>query len=241
MNVVSMAGTSWVNLAVQYYGAGKSAYLNLPDTWEWVMQLDEGDYYYSLFWGRLISWISSASKDRLTIQPGSTKLLLAREQDFFLDVLDDHYNSDNGAGIECTVIGPAGEESEMNFIPDPKVDGRYRGKFIPRTTGSYRFYYTVKPSRGEVLERFNDYLVVDSSPESEPHPMAEGQLQSLARQTGGMYWNYNDIESITNLSLAKKVNYIEEKHGLTEYWWFFAIALAAVLPDWIFRRRIGLK
>ena len=237
----SVTGASWITLAIQHYGAGKTAFLNLPDTWKWVMASDDGQYYFGLFWGRLISWISSSSKDRLTIQPASTKLLLSRQQEFFLDILDERYNPDNGASVKCTVIGPGGEEQTMSFVPDPKVDGRYRAKFIPRQMGEYRFYYNVKPSRGEELATNNDYLVVDTSPESEPRPMAEGQLQSLARQTGGSYWNYNDVDSINALDLTSNLNYIEEKRRLTEYWWFFAIALTAVLPDWIFRRRIGLK
>ena len=241
VEAVSMVGASWINLAVQHYGSGKTAYLNLPDTWKWVMELDEGEYHFGLFWGRLISWISSASKDRLTVQPASTKLTLSREQEFFLDVLDEQYNPDNGAKVQCTVISPGGEEMTMSFIPDPKVDGRYKAKFIPRATGDYRFYYKVKPGKGKVIDTTSDYLVIDASPESEPRPMAEGQLQSLARQTGGSYWNYQKINSIRDLTLTSKLNFLEEKRGLTEYWWFFAIALSAVIPDWIFRRRIGLR
>ena len=241
MQVVSMSGPSWVILAVQYYGAGKTAYLNLSETWNWVMQLEKGQDYFGYFWGRLISWISSASKDRFSVHPGSTKLILTKEHEFSLDILDDHYNPDNNADIQCTVIGPSGEERAMAFIPDPKVDGRYKGRFIPRNAGEYRFYYKVKPSRGKELDRAYDYLVIDTSPESEPRPMAEGQLQSLARQTGGTYWNYKDLHTVNDLKLADNVSFIEEKRSLTEYWWFFTVALAAVLPDWILRRRIGLK
>ena len=240
--VASSEGLKLIALAVQYYGSGKVALLNLPNTWKWAMQDDDdGGYYFGLFWGRLISWLSSSSKDRLTIQPASTKLLLTDTHEFLVDVLDSNYLPDNSAEVNCTIIGPAGGEHKMEMIADSKVDGRYKGKFIPRNSGDYRFYFKAMPSKGGSLEAINDYIVIDLSPESEPHPMAEGRLQSLARQTGGTYWNYEDVDSIKDLKLSEKLTYKQEKRNFKDYWWYFAIILMAVLPDWIFRRRVGLK
>ncbi len=239
--VIHMAETSWVILAAQHYGTGKVALLNLPDTWKWVMQGDDDGHYHGLFWGRLISWMASASKSRLTIKPYARKLLLGSEQEFSVDVLDEQYNPDNGAAIACTVVGPEGEEPPMHLIPDPRVDGRYLGKFIPRFKGGYHFYFKVTPSEGDSIRADNEYLVLDMSPESEPRPMAEGPLQSLARQTGGEYWRYQDIDSVDEFALTKAVSYIEEKEHWIETWWFLACILIAVLPDWILRRRIGLR
>ena len=129
----------------------------------------------------------------------------------------------------------------MTMIPETKVSGRYKGTFIPRETGEYRFYFHVKTANGEDLKSAGDYLVVDKSPESEPNPMAEGKLQSLARQTGGTYWRYNEVSSISDINLTKNLNYTEEISGLTESWLYLLLIIAFLLPDWILRRRIGLR
>ncbi|MFT5127530.1 MAG: hypothetical protein ACI8W8_001133, partial [Rhodothermales bacterium] len=115
------------------------------------------------------------------------------------------------------------------------------GVFLPRQTGEYRFHFAVTPGVGEPIHRIQDYLVVDLSPESEPRPLAVGQLQSLSRLTGGQYWDYRDIDSIDKLPLNQTLKYREERHNFIESWVWLLVLLISVLPDWILRRRIGLK
>ncbi len=239
--VMRMRDSRWILLAMHHYGAGKVAFLNLPETWRWEMNIADGDYYYATFWGQLITWMSSSSKQKLTIKPGSTKLRLSEEIEFKVDVLNDNYIPDNDADARCVIALPDGSEEELNLIPDPNVDGRYLGKFIPKQTGEHRFHVDVDPEVGEKLEIIGDYFVVDLSPESEPLPMAEEELQSLARHTGGDYWNFADIDKIDEIKLTENVNTIEQRQYWLSNWWFLLVILAAVIPDWILRRRIGLK
>jgi hypothetical protein len=241
LTVATVGGSPYVIVAAHNYGAGKVAFVNLDDTWKWVMNHDDGDRHFAVFWGQLISWISSSSKQRITVKPTTTRLDLANEQEFSVEVLDVDYIPDNHAEVLATITTPDGDEETMRLFPNPKIDGRYIGKFIPRTIGEYRFRFEAKLKNGDKLRDSSDYLVVNLSPEAEPRPIAETRLQSLARLTGGQYWNYHDIDEIDDLPINRKVSFIEEKQAWLKYWAYLAVLIAAVLPDWILRRRIGLR
>ncbi len=241
LTVAMVKGPSWVTLAAHNYGAGKVAFLNLDDTWKWVMNGENGERYYGLFWGQLISWISSSSKQRITVKPAATRLARGREQAFSVDLLNLEYIPDNSANVIGTIITPSGDEETMKLFPNPKIDGRYMGKFIPREGGEYRMFFKARLRGNEKLASEADYVAVDLSPEFEPRPLAESVLQSLARITGGSYWHYTDVDAIKELPLTQKISYFTEDHKWLEYWLFLISVFLAVLPDWILRRRIGLR
>ncbi len=239
--VAVIEGVGWVALAAQNYGSGKVAFLNLADSWKWVMHSDSGAHYYGLFWGRLISWVSSSSKERLTLKPAGAKLPLNVPREFVVDVLDKNYATDNQAKVSGMLVLPDGGEQTLHFFNSPRVDGRYTAKFVPRLPGEYRISIRAQLKSGEALESAADYLGADASTESQPAPMAEQQLQSLARLTGGTYWNYRKLDSIRHLPLTKELHYLERRRNFRRSWLFLLLVILCILPDWILRRRIGLR
>jgi len=241
LTVATVKGLPLVVLAAQNYGAGKVAFLNIEDTWKWVMHDDHGDRYFGVFWGQLVSWVSSSSKKRMTVNPNTSRLDMAQEQEFSVDILDAEYIPDNRADIVATISTPDGDEETMRLFLNPKIDGRYTGKFIPRGIGEYRFRFGTALHTGEKMEQVVDYLVVNLSPEVQPQPIAETRLQSLARVTGGEYWNYRDVDSIDELPITRAVSFIEEMHEWLKYWLWLVVLLLTVIPDWYVRRRLGLR
>jgi hypothetical protein len=238
----SVKGPGWPVAIGHNYGAGKVAYINLNDTWKWVMSSDNGDADFGQFWGRLVSWVSSSSLERMVVRPYASKLTLAREQQFKVDVLDDNFKPDNSAVVTCRIRTPDGQFEDLQLIPNPKVDGRYVGTFIGREIGEYRMTFTAKLSGSEtVLEQVSDYVVVDLSAESQPGAMAEPHLQNLARATGGTYWNYKDLAKISDFKLNNQIKRVEDQHHWLDTWLFLVLVLLAVLPDWYYRRKIGLR
>ena len=239
--VISSEKSLWVVLATHHYGSGKVAYLNLNDSWKWNLQMENGSELYNIFWGKLLTWTAAASKEKLTVKPNSTQFRLAEEQELRVDLLNEQFEPENNADVTCSVVDAGGSEKMITLIPDSRVDGRYLGRYIPRKTGEYRIYFKAISKNGFTVESTQDCLAVDYGNENQPYPMAEEKLQSLARETGGKYFSYKNAVDIDTLKLSKKINYIEEKDSLTNHGWFLLIICLAFLPDWILRRRIGLK
>lgn len=233
-------GPGYVAVAVQNYGAGKTCYLNLPDTWKWVLADEGGESDFAEFWGRLVTWASSSSRQRFTVRPTGAKLRLGEEVEFTLDVLDPQYRGDNQARPAAVAVGADGD-SPLSFLADPRVDGRYVAKLVPRQPGELRLRFQAERNDGERLEEGADYVVVADSPESQPAPLAEAQLQALARLTGGEYWHYRDLGKMRDLPLSIRAARVpEHRHGL-DAWLLLLAVLLAVLPDWYLRRRLGLR
>ncbi len=241
IDLASTREDPWVVLAAQQYGAGKIVLLNLGLTWQWAMTSPNGPMWYGNFWAHLISWSASSLQERLRLRPAGAKLALGEEQILTLDLLDASYRPDNQATITASFFAPSGREESVNFIQDARIDGRYVAKFVPREMGEYRWVIDAKLSDGSTLATRTDHVVMDSSPESQPAPMAEERLNSLARITGGTYWNYRDLDRIGQIPIAPQQRFLDSRHYWLNSWWFLVVAVLAFLPDWIFRRRIGLR
>ena len=230
----------WAALAVHNYGAGKVALMNLTDTWQWVMNEDRGRQYYAMLWGKLIAWASSASQDRLTVRPAPGKLLVGQPVDVIVDVLTPSFEPDARADIRCELRRQNGEVEPLRLFASARVDGRYEGRFVPERTGECRLQVVYKGDDGQALEESTDYLAVEVGLESQPMPLAEQQLQGLARVTGGIYQHYRDADAIDSLPVNEKVEMRTITHPFADAWWWLLVVVIAVLPDWILRRRTGL-
>lgn len=241
MRVLEADESGWIALAAQQYGAGKTAYLNLSDTWKWVMASDSGNYYYGMFWTRLIMWLASSSKERAVLKPAGRKLDVGQETRLTLDLLDERYQPALNARIDCLIITPDGDEETLTFWPEASVDGRYAASFIPRDIGDYRLSLAAQIGAEDPLRLLADYVVADRSLEAQPRPLDEMKLRGLARLTDGQYWHYSDLDQIEKLPFSQDVNQIETRSAWLDSSIFALALLLLLLPDWIARRRAGLR
>jgi hypothetical protein len=239
--VVTADSGNQVLVAAQQYGAGKVALVNVSETWRWAMREERGPELHARFWARLTAWAASSLQQRLTIKPAGAKLDLASEQRVTVDVLDRYYRPESRARLTAVCRVPGGGEERVEFVPDPRVDGRYVSRFVPRATGEHRWSFRVELPDGEVLEEQVDQVVVDASPEHLPAPLAEERLRSLARITGGQYYHVRDLGELTDLPITRQIRYLETPHPWLHSWLFLLAIVLAVLPDWIARRRTGLR
>lgn len=238
---ITVKGQEWVVLAAHHFGAGKVAYLNLADTWQWVMESPDGGWNYGQFWGRLVSWVASSSKRRLEVRPRASKLRAGEAQGIIVDVLTERYEPALRADVECLAVAPDGSRERIPLSPAATVDGRYAGTFIPRQQGEYRLTFRAENRGEEPLEHVADYLVYETGPELQPMPMAAAQLQNLARATGGRYWHYRDLDRLTEIPLSRRTVTVEVRRAALDLWLVMLAATLLVLPDWYLRRRIGLR
>ncbi len=234
-------GTEFITLATQNYGGGKVALLNLAESWKWVLRSDAGSEDYAVFWSRLIGWSATGPRERVVLKPVSSTLPVDVPQEVTVDLLNAEYRPDNHAKTVLKIIAPDGTESEQALYQSPRMDGRYVGKFIPHQRGEYKFTIQAKLSDGEEVEALADYVAMPDTNELKPSPLAERELQSLSRITGGTYWPWEDIDRIRDLPLSSKVTYIEKRVDFRTLWPFLVAIVLFVLPDWILRRRVGLR
>lgn len=241
LTVAVARDSGWLALVLQQYGAGKVAYLNLGDTWKWVLASDQGADDYGWFWGKLVAWMASSAKERLTIRPAGSRVAVNEPQEVAVDALDAQYAPASQAQVSATLTRPDGQEETLSFWPDPRVDGRFVAKFVPPASGEYRLAVRAGLPGSEPLQGTADYVAVNLDEELQPAPLAAGPLQALARLTGGRYWHYRDLASVRELPLAPRVHQIVTRRPWLDEGLFALALLLLVLPDWYLRRQSGLR
>ena len=162
------------------------------------------------------------------------------EQLLILDVLDSDYAPDNNATIDCSIKTPSGETETLTFTNSTRVDGRYTAQFTPADLGVYKIFVKAE-SKAEKQFKETEFMVVSSHSERQLAAMEEQKLKALAMASEGTYWNYQEINKISEIPFTRELNYIEEKIAWRQSWIFLIFILMAILPDWFLRRRIGLK
>lgn len=241
----SAAFLSW-----QQVGAGRVAYLSSPATYQ--LRLRNGDKYHHRFWGQLVRWISSGSA--LT---GSKRVKLLADKS--------HYNQGDEAQLTVELSDENGKPvadakpivdvirgnevlSNASLEIDPKVPGRYLGKFAADSTGDYSL--RVRGPEVEQLLAAEKYTKpVEIEITFEPgldrellDPRSDRPLlEQLAERTGGLVLEPTALTELSStLNLKPRTVETRERTPLWDRWWCLWVILGCLSIEWIIRKQVGL-
>jgi hypothetical protein len=237
----TVTGDDLVMLSGHGIGAGKVAFVAVPDTWKWLMQSDAGADRFAAFWTRLVAWSTAGPRERVQLLPHSSNRPLGENLVMKTNLLKSDFTPDNAAEVRAVVTTPDGKVMDVDQFNSPGVDGQFLGNYTPRAAGLHKVRVLVKTGEGERLERTAEYLFTERSGESAPMPMAEGELQNLARVTGGFYKRYDEVDEIDELPISEGIRRVERRFPFASHWWFLLIVVLFLVPDWFLRRRTGLR
>lgn len=234
----------------QQVGAGRVVYLASPSTYQ--LRMRNGDKFHHRFWGQLVRWITSNSA--LT---GSKRVKLMADKS--------HYNEGDSAQITVELsdeqgrpvsranpvidIVQAGEaRSNVPLALDPKVPGRFLGKFAADAAG--RFALRVRGPEVEQLlaaEKYADPVQIEIA--FEPgldrelvDPRSDRPLmEHLAEQTGGLVLEPTAMSELSRaLSLEPRTLESSQRAPLWDRWWCLWVILGCLTLEWVIRKQVGL-
>ncbi|MFO1019843.1 MAG: hypothetical protein U0903_03995 [Planctomycetales bacterium] len=236
---------SWQNL-----GAGRVAYLSSPSTYQ--LRMRNGDKYHHRFWGQLVRWIVSNSAS-----PGSRCVKLLADKS--------HYRTGDAAQIQMDLSDMDGRPvskgnptvdvlrsgkviSNIPLSADPKVPGRYLGRFTAEEESRYALQ-----ARGPDVEKLLAgekiatpiQIAIEFEPDIDRElldPRADRPLlEHLAEQTGGLVLEPTCLTALTQvLSLEPRILESSQRTPLWDRWWCFWVILGCLTTEWIVRKRVGL-
>ena len=227
-------------MAAQAYGSGRVAYCGIENSWRWRMSNQPGLERHTAYWQALLSWLSSASKPRLTAPCHGRKVELGAPLDLALDVTAAGFLPATDASVEATVIAPNGSRSTVTLQPTGEKAGRYSDRVTPEEPGEYRVTYRVTMP-GETLAYEARFLARSAGGEQQNTLFQEKRLRDIARITGGEYWGWRDLANVAQIPVSDKIPYTVEHRRWTESVFFLVGLIAALMADWYARRRLGLK
>lgn len=230
-----------VIMAVQAYGAGRSAWLGTASTWRWRMDSNRGMEQHSLFWQQLLDWLGSAGRPRveMPLQGAAVSLDEAVELDVLVRGRD--FRPLEDGTVEAIVTGPDGLAGPpLRLTASPFEPGRFTGRMALDRPGEYRIDYRINPGDGENIEREAFFVADFTGRESRDLRFRENELRDLARITGGRYYAYHDMDAIRSLNLSSAIPVREVQAHWARSGWFLVLLLLVACLEWFMRRRYGL-
>ena len=215
----SNEGGPLIVLAVQSFGAGRSAAFTADTTWEWFMPLQGlgEESPYRLFWGQMVRWLANAqAKSRsgsasLVLRLGASCVRVGTDLKVTARVLDEKGKAAATATVTCTVE-PAVEPAVAGTAAPPPIHllsksggGLFEETWRPAKDGKYVLRATAVDPDGAALASDELPLTVTAaSTELDVLARNEALLRTIADSTGGRYADVSALPEIVDQIVARQ-------------------------------------
>jgi hypothetical protein len=233
-------------LAVQNYGAGRTAAFTTGGSWFWRMDREIGDKLHERFWRQLIRWLSVGAQTQLTVQTDKDTYLPTEPVLLQTTVLGRNLEPVNDAIVTARVESPFGVAQEVRLDWILSEEGVYQGRFLPHDQGEYKVTYRIQnPKDGSVEESHSRFGVREAYTEFTRPWQNQPLLKELAERTDGKYYDAASAAKLTEeiakqLAAAADAQGEVRNHSLWDLPLPFAMLLGLLLTEWQLRRRAGL-
>jgi hypothetical protein len=239
-------------LAVQNYGAGRTAIFTTGGSWYWRMDREHTDRFYERFWRQLILWLAVGAKAQVTAQTDKDVYLPGEQVTLEVSVLNKELTPVDDANITAVIETPFAVTNELRLEWIVSKAGVYQARYTPREQGEFKVHYKViypkKDKEPELIidsnSRFN---VQEGRTEFTRSWQNQPLLKKLAEQTGGAYFEEAEadkiIPAIKKHVAALGASEIQGKMKVYSLWdlpVLLGLLVVLLLTEWFLRRRAGL-
>jgi uncharacterized membrane protein len=246
-------------LAVQRFGAGRSAAFTADTTWTWYLPMKGmgRESPYERFWGQLLRWLANVKTKARESKPSVVMRLdktyqrvgqgpvkvLARVQDEKGRLAED-------AQVSCTVTPIDGKGKPESLPLSPRMGDRlFEAECRPPGEGRYRIEVAALDSAGSRLgSDQQELIVVPYSKEMDRLARNDALLELVADRTDGRKVEISGlpdlIDQIVQRQKAKgKPDAADEAevYRLFDFTTLFIIFIALLTGEWLLRRRWNLR
>jgi len=242
-------------LAIQNFGAGRSAAFTADTTWRWYLRLESlgADSPYHRFWGQLIRYLAGVDKDekakassvlgridRAFCTAGETLTLTAQ-------VRDAEGRPAADAAVTATLAGKDGAPVEVPLAASATATGLYEARHAPARSGQFTVTFAAADkARAPLGQDRLDLTVADKSPETDRLARDAATLQALAKASGGRYADLAELpgvvgELIDRRRAAAAPTVPPRHYNLYNFTALFLVFVALLSAEWLLRRRWQLQ
>jgi len=214
--------------------------------WRWNMLSSSGSGTKKVlesFLGNAIRWLTTQEDARRVIVQPSKHIFTTQDAvEFTAQVYDESFQPLDDAQIEVSIQ----HGNDMSpLVLNPLGSGQYQGVFDRLSEGEYKFTATVKVNSTLIGENQGTFSVGGFNAEYLETRMNKSLLQQIAVQTGGRYYESNELSSlqhdITSLPNFKPRDV--SKSAEIEIWnsrWMLAFVIFIFALEWFLRKRNGM-
>ena len=229
-------------LAQQKYGRGQTLAFTATDSWRWRMRMDSKSNAHETFWRQMLRYLVSGTPKQIEVGAQQDVYVMDDMVHVVADIRDKHYSPVNDARVTARITKPSGATVEVPLkftsINDANV---YTGEFKADELGPHGIELIGNSiALGQVGAKSN-VLVSDLNREYFSAAQNTDLLKRIAAETGGKYYQLNELQSLMDDLTYRKTPYSER---VTKDLWdmpinFFLI-VGLLSTEWFLRKREGL-
>ncbi len=242
-----------VVLAIQPFGAGRSAAFTADTTWRWFLPMRAlgEESPYGRFWSQLIRYLAGVDTTRRQAAPAVALNLdrsfarAGREE----VTLNAQVQGPAGQPVEnvrvrvtAKPVAPDGETQTVSLAPMPD-SGAYRAKFVPAEAGEYVLRLAVEEETGKSLGQDELRLtVISESTELENLARNDALLRDLAQASRGRYVHLEALPDLLDDLFARR-DVLAGPGGqarvyrLYHFPVLFVLVVVLLTGEWLLRRK----
>lgn len=229
-------------LAQQKYGRGQTLAFTATDSWRWRMRMDSKSNAHETFWRQMLRYLVSGTPKQIEVGAQQDVYVMDDVVHVVADIRDKHYNQVNDARATARITKPSGGTLEVPLkftsINDANV---YTGEFKADELGQHGIELIASSSSlGQVGAKSN-VLVSDLNREYFSAAQNTDLLKRIAAETGGKYYQLNDLQSLLDDLTYRKTPYSERvAKDLWDMPINFFLIMGLLSAEWFLRKREGL-
>ena len=240
--VMGELGVSAPVVAVQRFGAGRTALFAGQASWRWKMLRPASDASYDRFWRQTARWLTADALEPITATPPGSVLpgdpvslpILVRTQEYAPSPQDE---------LRVRVETPDGKTIDII----PSLTDPARGLFTARVPAAERGIYRAEVVRttgtSSAARTELRWLVGGLDRELADPRLNESGLRRLAEASGGRYGTADQGASVAGWAIqaAAVSSRPPEWRDAWHTGWMFLSMVLLVSTEWALRRRWGLR
>lgn len=252
VDITSLLNTQFQNmvtpntvLAIADRGNSRRAHIA---AWGWHRLFQSTNETERLFAEELflntITWASNNPDERLlTITPSKTVFNSSESVIINASLVNESGESESDAAIEFHLIDESGNDRVFNMTNNGA--GRYSIQFESLSNGLYSFSATARKGSRTLDEQTGEFLVEDSSSELINTVRNDPFLNSMALESGGSFFIYNQIqnfwETLRDEGILTSTEELVEAyiHPIRSIFWFVLVILL-LGAEWLLRKNYSL-
>lgn len=229
-------------ISMQYAGAGKVLFHATDDTWRWRFRV--GDVYFARYWVQTIRYLSRLKLmgqdrlaelivDRREYRQGEPVRLRVRFADERQAPADD-----NAVGV--VIEQPNGQKQQLQLVRSGNFRGIFEGQLDRPAQGAYHAWLAAPAAAGKPPSA--DFLVVAPPGELAHSRIDVAELTRAAEETRGRFFRQTNAQELLDGLPAGRQVPVETLPPIVLWnrWPLLALCLAALVFEWLLRKRVGM-
>ncbi|HEX3928666.1 MAG TPA: hypothetical protein VHW65_11790 [Gemmatimonadales bacterium] len=230
-------------LAVQHYGRGIAAVLDIQDSWLWKMdpRSPVEDQSFETFWRQLIRWSLDQVPDRVEVTPVPARVGPGEPVTVEVRAVDSLYHDMNDASVTAHVTSPSGHTVDVPLAWTLREDGTYSAKYVPTEQGTYQLTADARRGNDTVRSAVGGILVDGRGADMERAELRTPLLERIASETGGKYYPIDALQQLPeDVTLTESGIVAHESRDLWDMPVVLLLLLLLLGAEWGYRRWRGL-